>query len=235
MKYMGSKNRIAKYILPIIIKNRKKGQYYVEPFVGGANLIDKVIGNRIGSDINEYLIEALKLIRDDVYSLPKSNKDINENDYKKIKNSLNTNKGLSGYYGFALSYGGKWFGGWCRDKEGKRDYISEAYRNAIKQSPKLKDVQFICSSYDLLEIPKNSIIYCDIPYKNTTDYHNNKFNYIRFWDWCRKKHKEGHILYISEYKAPSDFKCIWEKKIVSSLTKNTGNKTGIEKLFICDL
>ena len=44
MKYMGSKNRIAKHILPIILKDRKENQYYVEPFVGGANMIDKVQG-----------------------------------------------------------------------------------------------------------------------------------------------------------------------------------------------
>ena len=53
---MGSKNRIAKHILPIILKDRKENQYYVEPFVGGANMIDKVDGNRIGADNNEYLI-----------------------------------------------------------------------------------------------------------------------------------------------------------------------------------
>nr|WP_319571429.1 DNA adenine methylase [uncultured Draconibacterium sp.] len=45
MKYMGSKNRIAKHILPIILKNRTN-ELYVEPFVGGANLIDKVDGER---------------------------------------------------------------------------------------------------------------------------------------------------------------------------------------------
>jgi DNA adenine methylase len=35
---------------------------------------------------------------------------------------------------------------------------------------KLKDVKFIHSSYQDLEIPKESIIYCDIPYKDTTKY-----------------------------------------------------------------
>ena len=35
MKYMGSKARIANEILPIILKDRKDGQFYVEPFVGG--------------------------------------------------------------------------------------------------------------------------------------------------------------------------------------------------------
>ena len=42
MKYMGSKARIAKHILPIILKDRKPNQWYSEPFTGGANLIDKV-------------------------------------------------------------------------------------------------------------------------------------------------------------------------------------------------
>ena len=60
MKYMGSKNRIAKHILPIILKDRKENQYYVEPFVGGANMIDKVNGLRIGSDVNKYLIALWK-------------------------------------------------------------------------------------------------------------------------------------------------------------------------------
>lgn len=59
MKYMGSKARIAKHILPIILKDRKEDQWYVEPFVGGANMIDKVDGNRIGSDLNKPLVACL--------------------------------------------------------------------------------------------------------------------------------------------------------------------------------
>ena len=44
MKYMGSKNRVAKEILPIMLKERGQ-RTWVEPFVGGANMIDKVDGN----------------------------------------------------------------------------------------------------------------------------------------------------------------------------------------------
>ena len=57
MQYMGSKNRIAKEILPIILKNKTEEQVYVEPFCGGCNMIDKVEGKRIANDYNEYLIE----------------------------------------------------------------------------------------------------------------------------------------------------------------------------------
>ena len=52
MKYMGSKNRIAKEILPIILKDRKENQYYVEPFCGGLGTFDKVSGLRIANDKN---------------------------------------------------------------------------------------------------------------------------------------------------------------------------------------
>jgi DNA adenine methylase len=39
---MGSKNRISKHLLPILTKHLKEDTYYVEPFVGGCNMIDKV-------------------------------------------------------------------------------------------------------------------------------------------------------------------------------------------------
>ena len=46
--------------------------------------------------------------------------------------------------------------------------------------------------------------------------------------------KSGHQVFISEYNAPEDFECIWQKEVKSSLSANGeigGNKTSIEKLF----
>ena len=228
MKYMGSKNRYAKQLLPIILKDRVEGQWYVEPFVGGANMIDKVEGLRLGSDINPYLIEALKHIRDSIDCLPQNNLEFTEESYKLLRSSDNYK--YKGYAGFAFSYSGKWLGGWRRDKEGKRDYVAESYRNAVKQSPQLRGVELLCSSYDKLEIPANSIIYCDPPYKGTTGYKVN-FDHDIFWEWCRQKSKH-HKVFISEYAAPKDFVSIWEKEVNSSLTKDTGSKQNIEKLFV---
>ena len=42
MVYQGSKNKISKYLKPIIESYLKDGMLYVEPFVGGANMIDKI-------------------------------------------------------------------------------------------------------------------------------------------------------------------------------------------------
>ena len=86
MKYMGSKARIAKDILPIILKDRiSEEQYYVEPFCGGCNLIDKVKGNRIASDINPYLIAMWQAVSNGW--LPRN--DYTELEYKKYKTTNN--------------------------------------------------------------------------------------------------------------------------------------------------
>jgi DNA adenine methylase len=228
MKYMGSKNRIAKYILPIMMAERKPEQWWVEPFVGGGNMIDKVEGNRIGADSNTHVIDALIAIRDHITELPKNNNEFTEYDYRKLRESDSYK--YKGYAGFAFSYAGKWMGGWCRDSNGYRDYVSEAYVNALKQSNKLVGVNLVHTSYDTLLIPDNSLIYCDPPYAGTTKYKDD-FDHSLFWCWCRDKASEGHTIFVSEYNAPDDFECVWQKEIVSSLTIETGSKIGCEKLF----
>ena len=113
---MGSKARIAKYILPIILKDRKEGQWYVEPFVGGANMIDKVTGNRIGADVNPYLISILQHCEQQ-----KSHQladRISEEEYNHVKN----NKELYqmhdvAHCGFNATFGAKWFGGYARPRK----------------------------------------------------------------------------------------------------------------------
>ena len=225
---MGSKARHAKELLPIILKNRQPEQWYVEPFVGGANMIDKVTGNRIANDFNYYLIELLKKMSEGVDWIPT---EVSEEQYKLAQNNKDKFPAWSiGYCGFCLSYAGKWFGGWRRDSLGKRNYVMEAYRNTLKQAPLLKGINFYCGSYAELQIPQNSIIYCDPPYEGTTKYKDD-FNHNEFWQWCRNKHDEGNQIFISEYNAPDDFICIWEKTVNNTLTADTGSKQGVEKLF----
>lgn len=72
MKYVGSKNRLSKELAPIIqsyITDKTKG--YFEPFVGGANMIDKINhNNKIGFDVHEELIELLKHVQNLDNELP---------------------------------------------------------------------------------------------------------------------------------------------------------------------
>mgnify|MGYP002725615661 CR=1 FL=1 len=229
MKYMGSKNRIAKYILPIMLAERKPKQWWVEPFVGGANMIDKVEGHRLGADSNRFLIALLKEMQKDGFEAPIIDKKTFLD--MKINNDKYEDWEL-GFAGFQLSYGAIWFGSYRRDNMGKRDYALEAKRNVDSQKLKIKNIKFVNCKYENLVIPPNSLIYCDPPYYNTAKYKGvEDFNHTVFWQWCRNKTKEGHTVFISEYNAPDDFKCVWQKEICSSLAKDTGSKKGIEKLF----
>jgi DNA adenine methylase len=153
------------------------------------------------------------------------------------KNNQDIDSKMTIWCGVCLSYGGKWFGGFLNDyQENKRlkngrlpNHQDEARRGLIKQIPNLISVHFVNVDYQSLEIPPNSIIYCDPPYQNTLMYENS-IEYPSFWQWCREKTKEGHSVYISEYNAPSDFTCIWSKEIDNTLSKQRNFKS-IEKLF----
>lgn len=231
MKYQGSKNRHAKELLEIILKDRKDNQYYIEPFVGGFNIIDKVDGFRIGNDSNFYLIELFKAIQNGWIPPDEISNEI----YSHIqKNKNNYPPYLVGFVGFGCSYSGKFFGGYargCSNNGIERNYCLESKKNILKQFDGIQGIQIYNLDYTEIPIPENSIIYCDPPYQGTTKY-KNSLNYDEFWDWIRFLSKSGHKVFISEYNAPDDFECIWTKEVNNTLTKDTGSKKGVEKLFI---
>ncbi len=102
----------------------------------------------------------------------------------------------------------------------------------MKQVPKLKDINFYCCEYHELKIPKNSIIYCDPPYQKTDKtYKEKNFDHEAFFHWCREQvTNNGCEVYISEYQAPLDFKCIWQKRV--SKTHPNQKKDSVERLFV---
>ena len=226
MKYMGSKRRIAKEIIPIMLKDRKDGQVFYDLFAGGFNLIDKIPNPRVANDLNKYVIAVFRELQKPNFKFPDH---IGETEYKNIQQNKDSYPDwLVGYVGFNLSFAAKFFGGYRRDKAGIRDYENEAQQNLISE------IELYNTSYDGVPIKPNSIIYRDIPYFGTTNYSNkSKFDYDKFYGWCIQQKIAGHSIFISEYWMPEDrFKCMWKKEITSSLTKDTGSKKGIEKLWI---
>ena len=234
MQYMGSKNRIAKYIIPIIqsyITEDTKG--YLEPFVGGANVIDKIKhDNKIGCDIHKELIALLSESQTDrVFPIT-----ISEEEYIKVKNNRSEYEDwYVGFVGFFGSFGAKFFGGFARryNEDGSmQDVPSQAIKSYLKQIPFLQNVKFLNKSF--LELPidkiKGYVVYCDPPYKGTTSYKTKPFPHDNFWDWVREMSKNNIVL-VSEYNAPDDFECIWEKEHKTGLQAGK-QQTRIEKLFI---
>ena len=231
---MGSKNRIAKHILPIMLQTASdRGvNTWVEPFVGGANMIDKVPNNfqRIGIDYNPHTIQALYAIRDMVDKLPSK---LNEDEYKQLKGS--EPDPIKSWLRFVCSYSGKFDNGFARQGNPlkyRSEPIEEGLRNAQKQSPNLQGVKLINGSYDEYSDFENCLIYCDPPYEDTSSYKTGAFDHIKFWDWCRKM-SENNVVFVSEYKAPEDFTCVWEGEVKTNFAsqRNEATHKAVEKLF----
>lgn len=240
IKYVGSKNRLSKEIAPIIqsyIDNMGEqcGGYF-EPFVGGANMIDKIkCHHKYGSDAHKYLIALLCHIQNNVDDLPDT---ITEDEYDAVRMNMDDYPDwYVGLVGFCASYNGKWFGGYANGVKTKigtiRNYTDEAIRNLKKQAPKLKGIEFSCRDFlDYSTNIKNFVIYCDPPYRDTTKYATSDFPYDKFYQWCKNMARNNVVL-ISEYYMPNDeFECVWQGNLKCTLDKNSRtNKT--EKLFIC--
>jgi DNA adenine methylase len=205
--YIGSKADHADEILKIVLAKRKPNQTFVEPFLGGANIMCRVPqkqGPRIGGDINPYMI-ALHTALAAGWEPPSQ---VSEPEYNKIKKN---NKGyppeLVGYVGTTCAFGSHWFDSYRggRTDGATKTYIEQGRAYALKDAPGLRGATFIHSSYDQLPIPPNSLIYCDPPYVGTTGYmdeHQEQWRAYKFWRWADKMVDEGHMVFVSEYKEP---------------------------------
>lgn len=242
MIYQGSKSRLKKYILPIIQNyiDTYGITKYIEPFVGGANLIDGVqCENRIGSDVNPYLISLLQYVQSDPKILIAPDECSKEH-YSEVRDCYNArsnrfNKEYVALIGYSASYGGRFFdGGYGRDASGGRSIYGERIRNLREQAPKLKGIQFSCKDYKDYNPNryKNCLFLCDPPYRNTKKYAGKSFNHEEYYDWCRELAK-NNIVIMCEYDMPDDFECIWQKerKVLQKSNRQTGD-VATEKLFL---
>lgn len=237
MKYQGSKSRIAKYIVHIIQsyidKMGKKCNGYWEPFVGGANVIDKIeYPYKYGSDLNKYLIALLTKARDSADEIPDT---ISKIEYDKVRNNKEAYPDwYVGLVGFCASYNSKFFGGYANGVKTKigtvRNYTDEAIRNLKKQAPNLKGIDFSVRNFSCYG-SNHFVVYCDIPYRNSTNYATGEFPYDKFYGWCKEMAKDNIVL-ISEYWMPeNDFECIWQGELKCTLDHNK-RETKVEKLFV---
>ena len=162
------------------------------------------------------------------YELPEY---ISEEEYKYIREHKDDDTVLSGFVGFGCSFGGKWFGGYARNKGGT-NYAKQSKTSLLKDMSTLSEAEFTCEDYRDLELPEGCVIYADPPYDNTTGYGKEKFNSNEFWDYARTV-SSSHLMFISEQTAPNDFVAIWEKPFTRTLDVNKNNQFKVtEKLFI---
>jgi DNA adenine methylase len=228
---MGSKARYAKHIVPFLMNGHDQDRLYIEPFMGGGNMLSNVPAkHKWGNDTAEYAVALLEAVANG-WEPPET---LTQDEYYAIKATPDGyDAALVGFAGYCCSYGGKFWGGYARGNTNDgtpRDHANEAYRNIISQAYGLSGVKFTCGSYLELDIDNGSTVYCDPPYESTTGY-GGGFDHVQFWQWASDLSKICRV-FVSEYNAPDDWNAIWQKEVNNSLTANTGGKKATESLFV---
>lgn len=240
MKYYGGKHKIGEEISNIIlnwcIRNEiDTSKYtYMEPFCGSLSVMKRIIDrnsfkNYEAYDINKDLILLFKALKK--HEIPLNLK-ISKKQYLELKNSKKHSP-LRAIAGILYSFSGGWFNSYC-PTSGDRNYVKEGYKSLNSMIPIIKKIKFESKDYRTLS-PKNCIIYCDPPYKNTCQKYNIKddFDTEEFWNIMRlwSSRSNNNIVFVSELHAPSDFKCIWKKSYSSNVNYH-GTSDRVEKLFV---
>lgn len=92
------------------------------------------------------------------------------------------------------------------------------------------DVSANSGDYAEVDVSESGVIYCDIPYHNTSKYSSGSFDYERFYSWAES---QKNPVFISEYWMPEDrFKCVAEIEKTSSYSASSNNTKTVEKLFV---
>ena len=211
MQYFGGKHRISKQLSQYLNSQLKDNQPFVDLFCGSCNVISKIDDNRIriANDKHKYLIAMWKALQDGWLPPDK----ISREEYVFIRDNKDDSPYLAGFVGFACSFAGRWFEGYAYNSKG-HNYCLSSKRSCINKLSNLNNVEFYNLNYDKVNIPKGSLVYCDIPYKGSKPYCKKEvgiFDHYEFYQWVRDN-SSTYDIYISEYKenVPEDFEIVWE-------------------------
>lgn len=79
-------------------------------------------------------------------------------------------------------------------------------------------------SYKYVALPENSMLYCDIPYKNSVGYSVGDFNHEEFYKWAEQKQSEGFTVLVSEYSknVPEGWEIVWQHESKKRIRNSEG-------------
>lgn len=254
MRYMGSKNKYSKNLVPIIQKyiDENNIENFISCFCGGANLEDKIqCKNVIANDLSPTLIALHKQAQEDFSKIPEhGDREFWDKSYSEWK-KINTSKDKQYIPEIPLFKIGaiEWYGSFCNGGFRKgyakptldRNYYLEGYNSHKKQAEQPLYKKIFFQQGDYLDIKfenyckQKSVLYCDAPYANTTPYGiNPNFNFKLYYHFLQAV--SCYIpIFVSEQYLPPEFDnyLIWSKEAVRTMNK-ANNFRACEKLYLID-
>ena len=98
---------------------------------------------------------------------------------------------------------------------------------SLQRLQRLQSLEVHSGDYRAVEIPEGAVVYCDIPYRGTSEYVAGAFDHDAFYEWALSR---PFPVYVSEYSMPSEFTEVWSVSHRSILS-GTANNGVTEKLF----
>lgn len=228
--YQGGKQQIGKQLhqamtdIETLMYPNKKLQYF-EPFMGFCGVLKHFASEYdrkcYATDLNPDIVAMWRAIQNGW----KPDGRCSRQKWNRLKESKPTPERT--LYGHCCSFGGQFFNYYLSN----RDYAKSASKSVQKIASCLDNVSIHnAASYSKFN-PKNRLVYCDPPYANNKQQNGyfQRFDHDKFWKTMRRWSK-NNLVFVSEYEAPDDFICIWEKKRNVKCTKTDTHRT--EKLFV---
>jgi DNA adenine methylase len=229
---------LAREIVDTILSHTNRRHLVIEPFMGGGAVTEKLVDafdEVYASDAHEDVMLMWQAVQIG-WTAPDY---VTEENYKRLK-TLEPSV-LRGFVGMGGSFGGKWFGGYARggfNADGTpRNHLAESARAVNRIGKKLRSNNVHLNRLNYKDALSNNIepavIYHDPPYAATQGYAGTaSFDSAEFWETMNKWVDLGHHVFVSEYTAPDDWECVWQKQHRQSLVRGDQNRfETTEKLF----
>lgn len=225
---------MAEQLAGVMLAPLNRRARYVEPFVGAGSVFTVMaphFARAEAGDVHEDLMLMYRALLDG-WEPPDT---VTEDEYRELRDAPPS--ALRAVAGFGCSFGGKWFGGYARDRKGGRSHPAEAQRSLLRRAVVLRTlpaVSFHHRTYDAWDIGPGDVVYCDPPYTGTTGYRGTPtFDHAQFWDTCRKWHELGASVFVSEFTAPDDWRAVWSLERAIAVDGQRGKvHTRVDRLYM---
>jgi len=232
MMYQGGKGRLAGWIWATIDEHRGDRATFVEPFLGGCNLVtaghDRFDSYCLSDSWGP--IAALWSSAQGCWVPPYVTRDM----YYGINAAPDEHEArLVGFAAHGCSFGGIRWGGYAGSTS-SRDHVSEAIRAFLAKSERLRslrDVRIVESGYASVDIDEDSVVYCDPPYAGTRGYGSPSWDQPSFVRWCESAFGSGALVVVSGYDVPTGWTELASRRRTSTLrSSDLGGTQRVERL-----
>lgn len=206
MHYLGGKYRLAPKFVHILAVYLVGRGTFVEPFTGGFNLVPALRRLRIPDiparavcgELHPGLVSLYRGLQAGTFDPPHT---LTEETYHGLRQACDWDDPLTAFAAFACSFGGKEWGGFARNADG-RNYAAVGARFLRRKAAHMAGVKFSCVDYRDVPILPGDVVYADPPYVNTAQYKVGPFDHREFYEWCEATARAGASVFVSEFTIP---------------------------------